>query len=113
MKVAVVKETFPGERRVALVPADAAKLVKNGLSVIVEPSAGERAGFADKAYTDKGAQLATSRDGAFSAEIVLQVRTLGANLRAGRDDLHRLRSGQIVVGLCDPLGEPKAVAELS
>jgi proton-translocating NAD(P)+ transhydrogenase subunit alpha len=113
MKVAVVKETFPGERRVALVPADVAKLVKNGLSVIIEPGAGERAGFTDKAYADKGAQPASSRDGAFSADIVLQLRALGANLRAGRDDLRRLRSGQIVVGLCDPLGEPKAVAEMA
>src|SRR5262245_30300658 len=110
MKVAVVKETFPGERRVTLVPADVAKLVKSGLSVIVEPGAGERAGFADKAYADKGARFESSRDGAFAADIVLQVRTLGANLRAGRDDLRRLGSGQTVVGLCDPLGEPKAVA---
>src|SRR4051812_39284887 len=113
MKVAVVKETFPGERRVALVPADVAKLVKSGLRVILEPGAGSRAGFADKAYEDKGAQLAANRDGAFSADIVLQVWALGANLNAGRDGLESLKSGQIVVGLCDPLGEPKAVAEIA
>ncbi|HMC12661.1 MAG TPA: Re/Si-specific NAD(P)(+) transhydrogenase subunit alpha [Pirellulaceae bacterium] len=113
MKVAVVKETFPGERRVALVPADVAKLVKNGLGVIVEPGAGVAAGFVDKAYADKGAQLATNRAGALSAEVVLQVRSLGASLKAGRDDLRLLRNGQIVIGLCDPLGEPRAIAELA
>src|SRR5262245_30110111 len=113
MKVAVVKETFPGERRVALVPADVAKLVKSGLAVIVESGAGEGAGFADKSYESKGAQIAASRDGALAADIILQVRSLGANLRCGREDLERLHSGQIVIGLCDPLGEPKAVAEMA
>ena len=44
---------------------------------------------------------------------MLQVRALGANLQAGRDDLPRLRKGQIVIGTCDPLGEPKAVAEIA
>jgi NAD(P) transhydrogenase subunit alpha len=113
MKVAVVKETFPGERRVALVPTDTAKLVKSGLGVVVEPGAGAAAGFSDVAYTEKGAVIAASREEAFSAEIVLQVRSLGANLQSGRDDLPRLRNGHFVIGMCDPLGEPQAVAEMA
>jgi NAD(P) transhydrogenase subunit alpha len=113
MKVAVVKETFPGERRVALIPADAAKLIKSGLSVILEPGAGALAGFPDSAYAEKGAVLATNRAGAFSADVVLQVRSLGANLQAGRQDIPFIREGQIVVGTCDPLGEPQAIAELA
>src|SRR5262245_31915204 len=113
MKVAVVKETFPGERRVALVPTDAAKLVKSGLAVLVEPGAGAAAGFSDSAYVEKGAAIAASRAKAFSADIVLQVRSLGANLRNGRDDLPRLRTGHFVVGMCDPLGEPQAVADFA
>jgi len=113
MKVAIVKETFPGERRVALVPADVAKLAKNGLEVILEPGAGAAAGFSDRAYEEKGAQSAVSHAGSLSADIVLQVRALGANLEAGRDDLRLLRSGQVVIGLCDPLGEPQAVAEIA
>src|SRR5437588_4290123 len=98
MRVAVVKETFPGERRVALVPADVAKLAKLGIEVIFVPGAGVAAGFSDTAYEDKGARAAASREGAFSADAVLQVRALGANLQAGRDDLRFLRSGQIVIG---------------
>jgi len=113
MKVAVVKETFPGERRVALVPTDVAKLVKSGLSVILEPGTGAAAGFGDSAYVDKGAAIARSRDEAFSADIVLQVRSLGANIPAGRDDIPRLHAGQFVIGMFDPLGEPQAVAELA
>jgi NAD(P) transhydrogenase subunit alpha len=113
MKVAVVKETFPGERRVALVPSDVAKLTKSGLRVLLEPGAGTAAGFLDQAYVDKGAEIAASRDGVFSAQIVLQVRSLGANLKAGSEDLHRLRAGHFVIGMCDPLGEPQAIAEVA
>src|SRR2546430_431330 len=113
MKVAVVKETFPGERRVALVPTDVAKLKKNGLGVVLEPGAGGAAGFSDSAYADKGAEIAASREEAFSADIVLQVRSLGANLQAGQEDLRKLRAGHFVIGMCDPLGEPQAVAEMA
>src|SRR3954469_14538834 len=100
MKVAIVKETFPGERRVALVPADVAKLVKNGLSVSIESGAGTAAGFLDAAYQQKGAELAPSRDAAIAAEIVVQVRATP-------------RGKQIVIGMCDPLGEPQAVADFA
>jgi len=113
MDVGVVKESFPGERRVALVPADVAKLAKSGLGVIVEPGAGASAGFSDKAYEDKGAKIAASREAGFAARIVAHVRSLGANLQAGKGDLRLLRSGQIVIGACDPLGEPQAIAELA
>jgi len=113
MDVGVVKETFPGERRVALVPADVAKLAKSGLSVIVEPGAGLAAGFADKAYEEKGARLAVSREGTFTAGIIAQVRSLGTNPQAGKTDLRFFHSGQVVIGSCDPLGEPQAVVEVA
>jgi NAD(P) transhydrogenase subunit alpha len=113
MQVGIPKETFPGERRVALVPADVAKLAKAGMGVTIEPGAGLAAGFSDKAYGEKGAKLAFNRAGAFEAEIVAQVRSLGANLKAGRTDLPLLRQGQVLLGLADPLGEPAAVAEIA
>jgi NAD(P) transhydrogenase subunit alpha len=101
MQVGIPKETFPGERRVALVPADVAKLAKAGIGVTVEPGAGLAAGFSDKAYEEKGAKLAFNRGGVFEAEIVAQVRSLGANLKAGRADLPLLRTGQILLGTAD------------
>ena len=113
MHVGIPKETFPGERRVALVPADVAKLAKAGIGVIVEPGAGLNSGFADKAYEEKGAKIAFNRGGVFEAEIVAQVRSLGANLQASRADLPLLRSGQILLGLADPLGEPQAIGEIA
>lgn len=113
MDVGVIKESFPGERRVALVPADMAKLTKSGLNVVMESGAGTAAGFLDKAYVDKGARLASSRSEALAAPILAQVRSLGANLQIGRADLSHFRTGQIIIGACDPLGEPRAIEEVA
>ncbi len=113
MQVAVLKETFPGEWRVALVPADVPKLAKTGIEVLVEAGAGSAAGFSDESYVAKGAKVAPMRAEAFAAPIVVQVRSLGANLQQGRGDLANLRKGQILLGMCDPLGEPKSVAEIA
>lgn len=110
MKVAVVKEVLDGERRVALVPACVPALKKAGLDVAVQAGAGLAAGFLDQAYVDKGATLVPDRASAYAADIVLQVRAAGADRGSGRDDLSRLRSGQAIIGSCDPLGEPQAAA---
>lgn len=115
MIVAVPKETFPGERRVALVPAVLPQLAKAGFDVLVEAGAGLAAGFRDKDYEGKGATVIADRAELFSkADVVLQVRTPGANPAAGAEDAKLMRPGQIVVGHADPLGDPaltKAVAE--
>ena len=113
MQVAVVKETYSGERRVGLVPASVPLLIKAGLEVVVQTGAGTAAGFADQGYAEKGARIAASRDEALAADIVVQVRALGTNLKAGLDDLARFRLGQVVLGLCDPLSEPRAAQELA
>ena len=109
MVVGIPAETFPGERRVATVPAVLPALIKAGLDVLLEPGAGVAAGFQDAGYVDKGATLATDRAHLFAtADIVLQVRALGANPQAGRADLELMRAGQVVIGLSEPLGEPAA-----
>lgn len=113
MKVAILKETYPGERRVALVPTSVPVLAKAGLEVVIESGAGQAAGFADAAYAEKGAQVVPDRAAARTAEILLQVRCLGANRDQGRADLPHLKAGQILIGMCDPLGTPQAVQELA
>lgn len=112
MRVGVPRETFGGERRVALVPALVPGLKKAGLEVTIEQGAGEAAGYPDAQYVDKGATLG-SREECFAADIVLQVRAFGANREAGRADLARLRAGQVLIGFLDPLGAPEAAAELA
>ncbi len=114
MVVGIPAESFPGERRVATVPVVLPALIKAGLDILLEPGAGVAAGFRDSSYVDKGAALATDRAHLFAAcDVVLQVRTLGANPDAGRADLELLRAGQVVIGLSEPLGEPAATRELA
>ncbi len=84
MIVGVVKETFPGEARVALVPVGVQQLTRAELEVLVEPGAGMAAGYDDAAYTEKGATLATDRADVWKrADVILQVRALGANPEDG------------------------------
>jgi NAD(P) transhydrogenase subunit alpha len=87
---------------VALVPRACDALGKLGASVIVEQSAGVEAGFLDEQYATRGARSATRRE-VFQADVILQVRSLGANPEAGRADLALLRPGQTVIGFGEPL----------
>ena len=115
MIVGVPRESYPGERRVALVPAVVPSLTRAGLEVVVEAGAGDAAGFPDAAYQERGARLVASRGEIFAAaDVLLQVRALGANPEAGRADLSLLRPGQVVVGFHEPLlalSEARRLAE--
>jgi len=114
MKAGVTCERFPGERRVALVPATIPVLKKAGVDVIVESGAGSPAGFLDAAYQEKGARIVSSRADVFNdADVVLQVRTAGAAGAQGRDDLPLFRPQQTVVGMADPLGAPVGAQDLA
>jgi NAD(P) transhydrogenase subunit alpha len=112
MLVAAVKETFPGERRVALIPASVGPLVKAGWQVLIEAGAGEQAGFPDSQYVEKGAKI-VPRAEALAADCLVQVRALGANPAAGQADLPLQRKGQVVIGMCDPLGRPADIQTLA
>ncbi len=111
--VGVPRETFPGERCVALTPRSCEVLQKAGITVLVEPSAGIEAGYPDDEYTARGARLASRAEIFEQAGIILQFRSLGANPDAGRDDLPRLRSGQIVIGLGEPLSARTEIFDLA
>ena len=110
--VGVPRETFPGETRVALVPQLVPVLIRAGFDVAIESCAGDAAGYPDEAYLAHGASLA-SRDEVLASDVLLQVRTLGANPDAGRLDLDRLHPGQVVIGLGEPLVAAGSLAELA
>lgn len=98
----------------ALVPAVLPSLTKAGAEVLVEANAGERAGFTDRSYVDKGATISASRAELFAqADVIVQVRSFGANAEAGLLDLPLLRPGQTVVGFLDPLGSPVSARALA
>ena len=114
LKVGVVKETFPAERRVALIPASIGALKKAGVEVLVQSGAGAEAGFDDSEYEAQGAKILDDRAGVFSqADVLFQVRMAGANPSGMETDCDLLHSGQTVIGLCDPLGHPQQMARLA
>lgn len=113
MIIAVPRETHPGERRVALIPASVPTLVKAGLDVLIEAGAGLSAGYTDQQYGEKGARIAPTRSEAFAGDVLLQVRAAGANPQTGHADLALYRQGQVVIGMCDPLGSPQLAAEIA
>ena len=111
MIAGVSAERRPGERRVALVPASCAALVKAGLEVVVEAGAGLAAGFTDAEYAEKGARLVSRGEVFATADVVLQVN--GPGLGADEAGLADCRAGQLVIGLQDPLGNPAATAAMA
>jgi NAD(P) transhydrogenase subunit alpha len=114
MIAGLIKETAAGERRVAVVPAHVASLKKLGIELLVQTGAGQDAGFPDQDYEKPGAQLVGSAAEVIArADLLLQVRTPGANPQNGRDEAELLRPGQVVIGLADPLGTPDASSFLA
>jgi NAD(P) transhydrogenase subunit alpha len=112
MLVGVAKETWPEERRVALVPALVPGLLKAGLEVVVEAGAGAEAGFPDQEYRAKGAAVG-ERSAVGAADVVLQVRSLAARPDGPPPGLDLVRAGQTVIGFLDPLGVPAGVKALN
>ena len=114
MIVGVPRETFPGERRVAMIPAVVPTLTKAGLEVIIEAGAGAPAGYLDEDYTAKGAKLVAGRADVFAkADIVLQVLCYGSNDRTGKADVPLYRPGQALIGFLRPLGALDSVQEIA
>lgn len=113
MVLGVPKETYPNEQRVALIPALVSSLHKAGFEVLIETGAGEAAGFPDTEYQEAGAHLVSSRAELFAkADILLQVRTAGANPHFD-DDLPLMREGQILIGLMEPLWKAEVMPRLA
>ena len=114
MIIGVPKETYPGERRVALVPMVIPALTNAGFEVMVETDAGIQAGYPDSQYTEKGAQIVTARSALFEkADIILQVLAYGSNDITGKNDLPLLRRNQILIGFLRPFGSREVIQEIA
>ena len=110
MKVAVIKERFPGEHRVALVPTVVGALVKSDHDVLVESDAGLAAGFSDTDYEQAGGTI-VSRDDAFEADCILTIRACGAAGETWESDRKRMSKNSVIIGMVDPLGNVQACLE--
>jgi NAD(P) transhydrogenase subunit alpha len=114
MKIGVAKESFPGERRVALTPVVLPGLVKNGLEILIQAGAGAEAGYPDAEFVARGGRILPSRGDVFSqADILVQVLGFGANDKTGQADLPLLRKDQILIGFLRPLGSLQHMNELA
>jgi len=107
MKVGVARETAAGERRVALVPEALGKLTAAGLEVLVEAGAGSGAHVPDQSFADAGARVVSTDELYAQADVILRVQ------KPSSAEAARLRSGQAVIGLLQPLLEPQLMAQLA
>jgi H+-translocating NAD(P) transhydrogenase subunit alpha len=107
MKVGVARETAAGERRVALVPEELGKLTAAGLEILVEAGAGAGAMIPDQAFTDAGASIVDTEGLYADADVILRVQKPAA------DEAARLRAGQVVIGLLQPLLDPGLMGQLA
>ena len=114
MIIGVPKESYPGERRAALVPLVVPILVKAGYQVAVETGAGEQAGYPDALYVEKGAKILPDRAAVFAgADIVAQVLCYGSNDVTGKADLPLMRRGQVLIGFLRPLGSAEILQQIA
>jgi NAD(P) transhydrogenase subunit alpha len=113
MRIGVAVEVVPEERRVALVPESAARLIAAGAEVAVEKGAGETAFFPDSTYQDAGATiLGTHRQVLTTADILLKVRPPLARGQ-GTDEIAMLQKGSVLVGMLQPLSQPEVLQQLA
>jgi NAD(P) transhydrogenase subunit alpha len=105
VKVGVPKETAAGERRVALVPDAAGRLIAGGFEVLVERGAGQGAYFDDEAYADAGARLGTSVYN--EAVVVTKVQKPSA------EEVAALREGTVLISFLQPLTDPETTRRLA
>jgi NAD(P) transhydrogenase subunit alpha len=112
MRIGVVKETAPGERRVALVPESCKKLQQAGYVITLEGGAGGPAGYPDERYNDVGAVIEPDPAGVLdAADIVLKVGPPATDL--GRDEVAWMRAGAVYLGSLMPLRHLAAVRALA
>ena len=107
MKIGVVKERAPNERRVALVPEALAKLAASGADLLVEAGAGDGAAIPDAAFADAGARIVSTDELYKESDIILGVQ------RPSAEQVRQLRQGQVVVGLLQPLVDPGLMKQLA
>jgi NAD(P) transhydrogenase subunit alpha len=106
MRVAVPKETAPGERRVALVPETVSKLRDAGFELRVEHGAGTSAGFSDEDYGAAGAELSASQS------LFAGARAVAGVARPSAESVAAMAPGTVVVGFLDPLTDAEGIARL-
>jgi NAD(P) transhydrogenase subunit alpha len=108
VKVAVPKETVPGERRVALVPPIVRKLAEAGFEITVEAGAGEEASFSDREYEEAGAAILSSRD-----ELLRGAEGVAKVQKPSTEEIELLPQGSILIAFLQPLTDAEGIERLA
>jgi NAD(P) transhydrogenase subunit alpha len=112
--IGVPKESYSGERRVALIPKMLPNLQKAGLQVVIETGAGIESGYRDGEFEEKGGEILSDRAAVFrKADIILQVLCYGSNDLTGKLDIPLFRKEQFLFGFLRPLGSREVVQEIA
>ncbi len=107
MDIGILKETYVGETRVALVPFAVGELVKQGNRVVIETEAGAGSGYLDQAYRDAGATVVYSADEAIGrSRLVLKV------IPPSWEECRKLEEGQILFSFLQLSNMPKGLVSL-
>jgi len=107
MRIAIPKETHPGENRVPITPDTAKKLCRLGAELVIETGMGTGSGFTDSQYSDAGASVATDRGQLFAeADMLLRLR------KPTLDEVALMKSGAIHISYLDPFNEHELVNAL-
>lgn len=108
MQIGVPKETWPGEVRAAMVPANASKLIKQGFSVAVQSGVGLASGYTDADYAEAGASVSDDRSALLAgSDIVMSVR------KPDTQDVSALKSGALYISFLDPFNEKPLVESIA
>ena len=108
MRLAIPRETHPGENRASVTPETVKKLVRLGADLAIETGAGAGAGFTDEAYAAEGASVVTDRDALLgSADMVLRLR------KPELEEVAKLKSGCIHVSYLDPFNKHELIREFA
>ncbi|MEZ5568286.1 MAG: Re/Si-specific NAD(P)(+) transhydrogenase subunit alpha [Halioglobus sp.] len=100
MRIAIPRETHPGENRIPIIPADAKKLVRLGADLVIETGMGSGAGFSDEEYIEAGASVSSDRDALFAeADVLLRLR------KPQLDDIGKMKRGAVHISYLDPFNE--------
>lgn len=114
MIIGVPRETYPDERRVALVPAHLPALRKAGFEVLIQTGAGQKAGYPDRLYEERGGKIVPVRKDLYrAADILLQVRGYCANPDAAKEDFDLMQENQVMIGFMRPCSNARYVKKVS
>ena len=107
MRIAIPKETHPGENRVPITPESAKKLCRMGADLVVEAGMGSGSGFTDAEYLEAGATVSADRNALLgSADVLLRLR------KPALDEIRLMKRGCIHISYLDPFNERALVTAL-